>query len=316
MTTTPLPAHPRRPAAVRLASILAAAAVLGSGCASGPEHVLFVTKTSLGIDVATEPSGATIGYDRIEGYIGPRFDNGGVPPVAASFQTNGQLLSREVRTIYATGAAAKIVTGSQGTPPVAGKLEGAPRRMFFSTGTTVGLKVGFGATATTEFAFGYKRRELSVIPMPADGEFPSVLASLQNDVTAASASSTDFAVTQYFATGDAAVQVASDPATKELFRRRVAQALAQSTDALRALNCLSAVPDEQLGLVWRNVKARELFKPDLEDADFDKLFAADARPAAARSSYTRYLSLIDQKSEGRTLKLAEHRGFVCGLAGR
>ncbi len=292
------------------------AALLVGGCASGPDHVLFVTKTSLGIDVATEPSSASIGYDRIEGYIGPRFDNGGVPPVAASFQTNGQLLSREVRTVYATGQAAKIVTGAQGTPATVPKLEGERRRMFFSTGTTVGLKLGFGATATTEFVFGYKRRELSVIPMPASGEFPSVLASLQNDVSSGGASQTEFGVTQYFATGDAAVNVALHPDTQELFRRRISLALAQSTDALRALNCLSVIPDDQLGLVWRNVRARALFSPDLEDADFDRLFAATARPAEARASYTRYLSLIDLKSPERSNRLAEHRGFVCGLAGR
>jgi len=292
-------------------------AALTVGCASGPDHVLFVTKTSLGIDVATDPSSATIGYDRIEGYIGPRFDSGGVPPVAASFQTNGQLLSREVRTLYATGAAAVAVTGDSKEAPILPKLDGDRRRMFFSTGTSMGLKIGFGATAATEFVFGYKRRELSVIPMPSGGEFPSVLASLQNDTqTAAQPSSTEFGVAQLFATGVAAVQLANKPQTKGLFQRRIDQALLQSTDALRALGCLSVIPDDQLALVWRNVKARELFKPDLDDADFDKQFATTAPPATARATYTRYLVLIDQKSADRGLKLAQHRGFVCGLAGR
>jgi len=291
-------------------------AALTVGCASGPDHVLFVTKTSLGIDVATEPSSATIGYDRIEGYIGPRFDSGGVPPVAASFQTNGQLLSREVRTLYATGAAALAVTGSTDVATVP-KMEGERRRMFFSTGTSMGLKIGFGATATTEFVFGYKRRELSVIPMPTSGEFPSVLASLQNDTQAGGQpSNSEFGVAQFFATGAAAVRLANEPQTKSLFQRRIDQALLQSTDALRALGCLSVIPDDQLALVWRNVKARELFKPDLDDADFDKQFATTAPPATARATYTRYLVLIDQKSADRGLKLAQHRGFVCGLAGR
>ncbi|HSI59055.1 MAG TPA: hypothetical protein VLA16_15955, partial [Ideonella sp.] len=152
---------------------LACVAVL-AGCASPREHATFVTKTSFSlVDVDTAPAGVSIAYDRVEGYIGPRFDDGTVFPVAGSLETNGEFMNRQIRQVYATGNAALLVTAktlpaesnaSEATTPsgatpadtsAAGVAGGATPQatpvatppdnkvMFFGTGTSVGLKLGF-----------------------------------------------------------------------------------------------------------------------------------------------------------------------------
>ena len=75
-------------------------AALG-GCA--PDHVMFVTDTSLGINVETKPSStASVAFDRTEGYIGPHYANGAIPPVVGSVHVEGEsLLSPTVSQLYA-----------------------------------------------------------------------------------------------------------------------------------------------------------------------------------------------------------------------
>ena len=56
--------------------------MLLAGCATGPDRVVFVTKTSLSVlDYDTAPPGVGIAYDRVEGYFGPSYASGAVPPV-------------------------------------------------------------------------------------------------------------------------------------------------------------------------------------------------------------------------------------------
>lgn len=287
---------------------LFASALMLAGCANN-QHVVFITKTSLGIDVSTEPSSASIGYDRFEGYVGPRFDNGAVPPVAASFETNGQLLGRAVRQVYATGEAARVVT-SAGNPASSPLPSGPHQVMFFSTATTVGLKLGFGSTgATDNFTFGYKRREASVIPV-TDGHFPAVLATIQNDVTADTRSGTEFGVQQYFATGDAAVSVAGMRQVKGMFQRRF-EALDQSRHALSAASCLNALADADLPRVWEHAERHKMLKPPLNAA------ALKAKTAPqARDLYITALATPDESDKAWTDNLGRHKDFVCALAGR
>lgn len=287
---------------------LFAGTVMLAGCATN-EHVVFLTKTSLGIDVTTEPSSASIGYDRFEGYVGPRFDNGAVPPVAASFETNGQLLGRAVRQVYATGDAARMVT-SVGTAASSPALTGQHKVMFFSTATTVGLKLGFGSTgATDNFTFGYKRREASVIPITA-GQFPAVLATIQNDVSGDTRAGTEFGVQQYFATGDAAVSVAQMRQVKAMFQRRF-DALDQSRHALSAASCLAALGDADLPRVWDNAERHKLLKSPLNAAGLKAKTAAQARDL-----YITAVATPDESDRDWTDNLGRHKEFVCALAGR
>jgi len=278
-----------------------------TGCAS--DKVVFLTKTSFGIDVSSEPSGVNLGYDRFEGYVGPRFDTGAVPPVAASFETNGKLFDRAVRQIYATGDAARVVT-STGTVAPSPPLTGSHKVMMFSTGTTVGLKIGFGATGATDmFTLGYKRREASVIPV-TEGQFPAVIAALQNDIEAGSRTGTEFGVQQYFATGEAAVSIAGWRVIQDQFRRRIA-ALEQSRSALSTASCLAALKDDELPRVWAHAERVKLL-----EAPNSAAFLSGKPAAVARDIYLTAIATPDAQSEAWTLGLQKHRDFVCALAGR
>ena len=143
-----------------------------SGCVSPNTTALFVTKTSLGLDVDMTPATASIAYDRKEGYLGPRYENGAVPPVIASVSTNGNLLGRDVKQYYATGNAANLLAGH---PVTAGnrvsgeRMIGPSAPMFFGTETTVGIKIGFTTQVPDSFTFGYKRKEYSLIPLGSNG---------------------------------------------------------------------------------------------------------------------------------------------------
>jgi hypothetical protein len=192
--------------------------------------------------------------------------------------------------------------------------------LFFSTGTTLGLKLGFGSAGVTDWVtLGYKRRELSLIPLTG-GEFPSVLASIDSDTDAAQQGSTKLGVGQYFATGSAAQALAADEEVQQLFRHRMRDALGgveraektQAEAALVTLSCLARLPDADLPRVFRHAGKVKLFEADAPGLA-DKL--RDMPAAEARSSYTRYVAASDGSSAARGLALNEHRGVVCALAG-
>jgi hypothetical protein len=204
-----------------------------AACAQVADRVLFVTKTSMGIEVDSTPPTANIAYDRVEGFIGPMFENGGLPPIVAYLETDSTLYEPKINQIYATGHAAEAAVGLPLRGPTT--LDGNPksaRAAFFGTKTTIGLNIGFSETnlAPNSFIFGFKRKELSLIPVANSGTtgvdgkssttgiYPSVLASLTTRAAATSTSSTTFMVGQYFATGTAAVQVASTSAVREILQ--------------------------------------------------------------------------------------------------
>ena len=150
----------------RRVSIVLSLALMVAGCASRPDTVVFVTKSSLGVDVEQTPPSASIAYDRVEGYFGPRYESGAVPPVLAVFMTNGQLLDRQVKQLYATGDAARALLAPAAPLPSDPEQGGDFKPMFFGSSTTVGLKIGYEAGGSTStFTLGYKRKELSVIPV-------------------------------------------------------------------------------------------------------------------------------------------------------
>lgn len=246
---------------VRLSWLSATAVLLLSACASPQDSVYFITKTSTSIvDADSLPAGISFGYDRVEGYAGPRYADGSVFPVASSIESKGKGVNREVRQAFATGQAARIVTqpsgaggavggsgGSGGKQPPTDDGKGAGNSrpdtqsnerkvVFFGTVTSVGLKVGFDATGPlpTSFTLGYKRKELAVIPVNQALQNTSVLGSFSNGVevapppsAAASAASAGvrFEVQQYFATGAAADNLAALDSIRAQFRDNAARAL-------------------------------------------------------------------------------------------
>jgi len=220
--------------------LIGSAVTILAGCASPSETAIFVTKTSFSlVDVDTAPAGVSVAYDRVEGYAGPRYNNGEVFPVVSSFETRGRLFDREIRSIYATGEAANIVTTLDNSGKKAENARQEDKKpmcnqgkaMFFATGTVVGLKIGFvdGTPVPSSFALGYKRKEASLIPVEPGCE-PAVLGTFDNSTGVESNStSARFDVQQYFATGSAAVNLASDHSIKSRFKANAAQALGVGT---------------------------------------------------------------------------------------
>jgi len=236
----------------RFAYLAMVAVSLTTGCAD-KNTVMFVTNSSLGINFDSKPPTANIAYDRTEGFIGPRFANGGAPPAVASIETGGSIFDPKVRQVYATGHAAVRATKGKDAPEGPETLEGEPSKrqlMFFGTETTIGLKVGFGTTGTPDsLLFGYRRKEASVIPLGEETEvkdgktvtkavYPSVLASIDMNTYGKTLPETGLTTKQFFATGQAAVAMATNPNIAAAFEAKAtAAALASlSEDERRVLS--------------------------------------------------------------------------------
>lgn len=307
-----------------------AAALAAAGCASPTRHATFVTKTSLAlVDADTAPAGISVAYDRVEGYIGPRLEDGTVLPVTGYIDTDGGILVRKIRQVYATGNAARHVAAhtAGGAAPAPAAPASAPpldsrEVLFFGTGTNIGLKIGFeaGTVVPNSFNFGYRRKEISVIPVDR-GHMPSVFASIDNSAAAREAQgakpAVEFGLNQFFATGDAADRLAQDPDIGGVIARRLgAEAqfrvneARQGQDALDALWCLSRLDDALLPRVWNNAEdLRVLPAPTLAG-----LRQAGSTALAQRQLYTRDIGLADAASADHGRRLALHREAVCQLA--
>lgn len=331
--------------------IIALAILTLGGCASPRDNAIFATRTSLSvIDAESTPASVSIAYDRAEGYMGPRLPDGSVYPVFGLLETDGGILFRYVRQTYAGGCAAQLVTLPAGSPvlscpppvaPAPGASDDRPV-LFFATSTTLGLKLAFQSAAGASvpvpesFTFGYKRKEASIIPVDAQRK-PSVLASVDTRGGAAEDSGGKAAttssltgpgplqLTQFFATGLAAENLARDPDVVSILRERAASALtqvqayrlneaAQGRIALDTVACLARVPDPSLGQVWNNAEALGIFT-DRGPAVWPQLRAAGTSAAAQRKVYTGHMAVLVADSKDYTQLLDLHRKAVCGLAG-
>lgn len=320
---------------------------LMTGCA---DSVLFVTKTSIGIDFDTKPPSASIAYDRTEGYLGPRYDNGAVPPVYGRILSDAAIFNAKVRQIYATGPAAQRVlhteaecnANAQLCPSAGAKLEGGKRLMFFGTMTSTGLKVTFSPEYQypDSFHLGYKRKEFSFIPVGTTMEngkavdtYPAVLAAIDTRATAATENSTpsaDIMTGQFFATGAAAEQLAIKPEIHTFFKDETDDAFhvyrdtkaQQDNQAKRTLICYMNLTDpDAMASAWNNANQNQLFWEANRLNQLQSLKttgAADAEKAEnlrkASHLYAADIANVDGNTVSRTKQLTEHRKHVCRLA--
>ena len=306
-------------------ALLAAAAL--AGCASPMDHVIFVTKTSLSlVDVDGTPPSISFAYDRVEGYLGPRFENGSVPPVIAKISSNGNLLGRDVKQYYATGTAANRLAGDNTTKASGTELEGTKAPMFFGTATTLGIKFGFSAATPPDFIFGYRRKELSVIPIGTTSEsgkekhhYPSVIGVFSNDVQAATRDTSKLGLTQFFATGTAATALTDVPGMKSGFQGFAKDAVGALKESIRVqqetvlniLSCFADVPDGKIMVVADAAKQLGLFPYASNYGDMKSTAAKE--PQKARSVYVWSLSRVDADAPDRQGKLEGHFAHVCSL---
>jgi len=301
---------------------LVAAVMALQGCASvKPEdNVIFITKTSLGLDVDGTPPDVSLAYSRIEGFMGPRYDNGAVPPVASRLATDGGIFSRKVSQFYATGDAANLVTGKPATG-TGQALQGARKAMFFGTSTTLGVKIGFGTSGLDGFVFGYRRKEVSVIPIGSVDNvdhYASVIGVLSTDVSASTSAESKLGISQYFATGAAADSIAAWPEIRTSFRQAGEDAFGQyrkgvaeqNSEVVRIYRCLARLDDSKFPQVLENANQLSLFQDDKAYS----LIKAEQDTAKARAAYIDEIGISVGASADRGTRLLGHRVFVCGLA--
>lgn len=190
--------------------------LLLSACA-GKDSVLFVTATNVGIDFDSTPPNVAIAYDRYEGYFGPQYENGAIAPVVGRLEANLSLFTPQLRQVYATGDAARLVTKKTPSDTLPRKpLKGDKRVAFFGTSSNIGLKVTFSPEGFPEsLSIGYKRKEVSLVPITQNSEtqedeYGSVLAAIAMNINTPQISDVELGVSQFFATGIAADQLASE----------------------------------------------------------------------------------------------------------
>jgi hypothetical protein len=253
--------------------------LLISGCAN-KDHVMFVTKTSLSVlDADTKPPGISIAYDRVEGYFGPTYKNGAVPPVFSSIESSGDIFNPKVKQLYATGDAALIATRQSDTVterPLLTSSNDDKNLMFFGTSTTTGLKIGTTNNIPDSFIFGYKRKEFSYIPLghmtneagQTVDVYPSVIASIDTtgelqNATDIGKSSPKLATSQFFATGAAAEKLAFS--LRDAFAARAETAIGQEAHAGAIVRCYVALSPEQKLAVWNDADYKKLFHETKED---------------------------------------------------
>lgn len=271
-----------------------------TGCATGKDSILFVTKTSIAVDIDTNPMTFDVGYGRQEGSIAPVFENGEVLPLMSSISSDGSftasLFGSGVAQNFGVGNAANILSryiGSSINPAesnktdfdeitqkpatVNGRLENG-RPYFFGTKTNFGFTVGFAAERAytpDSIALGYKRKEFAYVPIMQNStnvSIPSLLATSGN-----SASSSDnaagFKVSQFYATGFAANFLAAHP----VVRNAVISSIMKNDEVDEALSARNRAREE-LASLQDNVdlakyRAREIID-NTDDAKLQSLLAS------------------------------------------
>jgi len=294
------------------------------GCADLTKSVIFVTKTSIGVDIDSKPPTFNVAYDRIEGYFGPRYDNGAIPPVLAKIETDGGIFTAKVRQIYATGGAATTIANpKKSTIPKPKKLEGNRELMFFGTTTTTGLKVGFTGNMPDSFLFGFKRKEFSFIPVGTTkdekGEsvdaYPSVLALLDTSAQAKSNLHAGMLNGQFFATGHAAELFAHDPSVRQRFKDEFGAyydvVAEQEREAAGILRCYAGVKDQDRPEAWKDAdKLKLLSKGTLTTL----LNAGQTDLRKANKIYATEIYIVEGKVPERKTLLEIHRKTICDLS--
>ena len=216
---------------------LAVLFVFGLAACDNTDRVVFVTSTELGIGADGTTGNVTIGYDRTEAVFGPGYpDTGALPPVYARLESNRSIWNPQVKQLYASGDAARMVSGGDAKNPKQKHkpLTGKRRLMVFGTATNIGLKVQFVNQIPSGLNIGYKRKEFSILSLqrndPTNGKedhYPSVIASIDMQLEASDINKTGLTLSQYIATGDAAENLAAkNGAIRKAFEQQSKEALA------------------------------------------------------------------------------------------
>ena len=204
--------------------------ILGMVSCNTYDHVTFGTKTSLSIlDMDATPGVggvSAISLDRVEASVGPTNQDGTAASAFAFSDVDGSIINPQGQQIYATGIASECLLHSDTSVLDSqcwniSNIEEASDRvafedgsitfpyedtMIFGTSTTTGFKLGINNNLPSILA-GYRRRELSIIPLQNNGGkdiYPSVLATITMGIDVADQAQPGLDAAQVYATGNAA----------------------------------------------------------------------------------------------------------------
>lgn len=300
-------------------------------CAS-QKNAVFVTSTSLSIlEADTKPTGLSVGFKRVEGYIGPNNADGSAPPVLASIESDQKVFNPRIRQLYATGDAAIIASGGVVSNKTGTKK--TTQVMFFGTSTNIGLTIGTTSSVPDSFNFGYKRKEMSVIPLiefDHGYSYPSVLASIDstglgND---GKLNESGLLTSQFFAAGKAADKLAETLGPTFVDRARAAVNANQREETQNVSLCYSNLALDKLPGVWADASRLDLFSESDDERgnilkDLMNKYGKAVKDGTvidynllvkANASYINNAYAGNNNDQERLKRLTEHRGLVCGLS--
>jgi len=222
-----------------LATLIAAVSL-----AACTDYATFVTSTDIGISADVTTQDLHIGYVRTELFAGPGYPESGAAPAAVGYLgSNLSAFNPKIKQLYATGDAAEIVTRGRQPPPnpdptaTQEELAGLRRSLVFGTGSNLGLQVGFAGGTPSKIKFGYNREELSIIPLRQQAPIPgrpdkysAVLASIDMDQSLTNLADSAVKLTQFFATGSAAKNLARQDKIQAVFAEQAREALTKVTE--------------------------------------------------------------------------------------
>jgi hypothetical protein len=240
--------------------VIPACVVLLPACT---DYATFVTSTDIGISADVNTQELHLGYVRTELFVGPGYPEYGAAPAAVGYLgSNLSVFSPKIKQLYATGDAAETVTqdqrqgadqqamqiqsqaaalaaaairadNPQGPPP--GTLAGQRRPLVFGTGSNIGVQLGFTGGTPSKVKFGYNREELSIIPFRAQtpttqspDKYAPVLAAIDMDLSTPNLPETELVLTQFFATGAAAQNLAKRDDIRGYFHAQAEHAVKQA----------------------------------------------------------------------------------------
>jgi len=224
---------------IKLCTLITFSCVSLMGCSLGQDSVLFVTKTSVAIDIDTNPLTFDVGYGRYEGSIAPVAEDGQILPLLASVNAESTISSdvfgAGVSQNFGVGNAAVIMSQYLGTDSnpienksvnfsqlidkpasIKGTINDNTKRYFFGTKTTLGFTTSFAPErgyTPDSISLGYKRKELAYVPIKQNGEEISIPSMIATTGTSANAdiNNSGFSISQFYATGKAASYLAANP---------------------------------------------------------------------------------------------------------
>lgn len=307
------------------------------GCV-GKKNILFVTKTSLGVDIDSAAPAFDVGYDRKEGSVAPVVKDGQVLPLMSSISAEEGIASSVfgsgVAQNFGVGNAAIIMSrylGSTVNPAdsstvnfedllktpanVKGNIESG-KRYFFGTKTTIGFSTGFTAGWVPEsISLGYKRKELALVPIREQGKGETATLSIPSLIAASGTSASagtnqaEFAVSQFYATGKAANYLAAHPTVRNSVISAIMGDDELNSDLLKNFN--EAIADQKISRgISKEVhkRASSLFDSMPDIATLDKALISLRTAGIAEAT-----DVFEDYNNDGSIDIAEKRTKLKGI---